>query len=102
MDANTSRPGLRWARRLASLAIATAGLATAGAGAIASATPAAAASGFQQANQENPDGGPDFTVVEYAGFGNYDYVYDDGLVRQYRNFTFVGQFSLFGDGDSPR
>lgn len=100
MHANTSRPARRWVRRLATLAIATTGLA-AGAAALGPATPAAA-SGFEQAPQENPDGGPDFVVIEYAGLGNYDYVYEDGLVRQYRDFRFVGQFFLFGDGAAPR
>ena len=101
MYVNTSRPTRRWIRRLASLAIATAGLATSAA-AIGPATPASA-SGGEQATEENPDGGPSFYVVEYAGVGNYDYIYENGLVRQYRNWTFVGQYSMFGDDDNnPR
>jgi hypothetical protein len=101
MHVNNSRSTRRWVRRLASLAVATAGLATSAA-AIGPATPASASGGVEQATEENPDGGPDFVVIPLAGVGNYDYIYDDGRVRQYRNWTFVGEFFLSDDDRDPR
>jgi hypothetical protein len=76
----------RWVRGLASLAVAAAGLTTV-AGVIGPASPAGAC--------VNPDCGPSYVVVTYSGSGNYDYVYSDGRVREYRNFRFVREYYVF-------
>jgi hypothetical protein len=86
MPASTSRPTRRWVRLLASLAVATAGLTTA-AGAIGPATPASAC--CFEGRHPDEEG---FEVVDRGGIGNYDYIYDSGRVREYRNFTFVRQY----------
>ena len=85
MQADFSRPTRRWVRLLASLAVATAGFTVAGA--VSQATPANACC-FQG---RHPDEGS-YTVVERPGFGNYDYIYDSGRVREYRNFTFFREY----------
>lgn len=85
MQADISRPTRRWVRLLASLAVATAGLTVAGA--VSTATPASAC--CFEGRHPDEDG---FVVVERAGFGNYDYVYDSGRVREYRNFTFFREY----------
>ncbi|MDF5755752.1 hypothetical protein [Spongiactinospora sp. TRM90649] len=84
MQADISRPTRRWVRLLASLAVTTAGFTVA---AIGPATPASACC-FQPRHPDEEG----YRVVEHPGFGNYDYIYESGLVREYRSFTFFREY----------
>jgi hypothetical protein len=89
MPDDTSRPTRRWVRVLASLAVATAGLTTvAGAtGVIGPASPASACC-FEPRHPDEEA----YRVRTYDGIGNYDYEYESGRVREYRNYTFIREY----------
>ncbi|MFI6321027.1 hypothetical protein ACIBG8_26055 [Nonomuraea sp. NPDC050556] len=85
MHPETPRPTRRWVRLLASLAVAAASLTATVA--VVSAAPASAC--CIQPRHPDEEG---YRVIPRDGFGNYDYVYDSGRVREYRDFRFYREY----------